>query len=152
MIYRLVTCLFLGLIGFMFLSASSLAYHMADLGPTRREGAAFWPSFVAQLFEGKSLVVFIVATTLISFALLWPGIVEFVTTAHVSLHWSRLIVGTFGLAVVVQSLITNVLMRVLSLWRYQRAEAGIHRNVQNLADRESSVAAGRSQQLIDSAT
>jgi glycosyltransferase involved in cell wall biosynthesis len=152
MIYRLVTCLFLGSIGVMFLSATALAYHMADLGPRRRDGAAFWPSVVAQLFEGKALAVFIAAATVTSLSLLWPGIVEFVSTAHVSLHWSRLIVGTFGLLLVAQSLITNVLIRVLSLWRYQRAEADLHSREQNLANRKSSVAvaAGLSKQLIDS--
>jgi glycosyltransferase involved in cell wall biosynthesis len=152
MIYRLVTCLFLGLIGFMLLAATSLAYHMADLGPKRRDGAAFWPSLAAQLFEGKALAFFIAAVTVVSIGLLWPGIIEFVTTAHVSLHWSRLIVGTFGLLVVVQALITHVLLRVLSLWRYQRAEADLRYREQSLLNRESSVdaVAGSSRQLVDS--
>ena len=152
MIYRLVTCLFLGLIGFMLLSATTLAYHMADLRPRRRDGAAFWPSLVAQLFEGKALVAVIVAATATSLALLWPGIVEFVTTGHISLHWSRLMVGTFGLLLVVHALITNVMIRILSLWQYQRAEDDRRLREQERADRGSTVAAVASpaKLLIDS--
>jgi hypothetical protein len=141
MIYRLVTCLFLGLIAFMLLSATSLAYHMADLSPRRRDGSAFWPSLAAQLFEGKALVAVIVAATITSLALLWPGIVEFVTTGHISLHWSRLMVGTFGLLLVVHALITNVLIRILSLWQYQRAEDNLRLREQYAADRGNSTAA-----------
>jgi hypothetical protein len=139
------------LIAFMLLSATSLAYHMADLGPTQRDGAEFWPSVVAQLFEGKALVAVVVAATATSLALLWPGIVEFVTTAHVSLHWSRLMVGTFGLLLVVHALITNVLIRILSLWQEQRAEADRRRREQSHHDRGSTVAtaAGPSKLLID---
>jgi glycosyltransferase involved in cell wall biosynthesis len=151
MIYRLVACLFLGLIGFMLLSATTLAYHMADLSPKRRDGAAFWPSLVAHLFEGKGLVAVIAAVTVTSLALLWPGIVEFVTTAHVSLHWSRLMAGTFGLLLVVHALITNVMIRILSLWQYQRAEETLRLREQNLAGRGSAGVAGSAKLLADSA-
>jgi glycosyltransferase involved in cell wall biosynthesis len=135
MIYRLVVCLFLGLIGFMLLGATALAHRMADLGPGRRGNAAFWPSVVAKLFEGKALATIVVAATVASIVLLWPGIVEFVTTAHVSLHWSRLMVGTFGLLLVVHALITNVLIRILALWKYQRSDADLRRRERNLANR-----------------
>jgi hypothetical protein len=150
MIYRLVTCLFLGLIGFMLLSATALAYRMADLSLRRRDGAEFWPALVAHLFEGRALLALVVAATITSLALLRPGIVEFVTTGHVSLHWSRLMVGTFGLLLVVHALITNVMIRVLSLWQYQRAEDGRRLREQQLADRGSTVMVGPAQLVVDS--
>jgi glycosyltransferase involved in cell wall biosynthesis len=122
MIYRLVTCLFLGLIGFMLLSAVTLAHHMTELSPRRPHGAAFWSSLIARLFEGTAFMALIGITTFLSLASLFPGIVEFVTTAHISLHWSRMMVGTFGLLLVVHALITKVLIRILALWQHQRAE------------------------------
>ena len=61
MIYRLTTCSFLGLIGFMLLSSAALAQHMTELGPRRRDGADFWPSLAARLFEGKALATLVLA-------------------------------------------------------------------------------------------
>jgi glycosyltransferase involved in cell wall biosynthesis len=153
MIYRLVTCLFLGLIGFMLLSATALAFHMAQLSPRRRVAEAFWPSLAAQLFEGKALVTVVFVATVASLVLLWPGIAEFVTTGHISLHWSRLMVGTFGLLLVVHALITNVMIRILSLWRYQRAEDERRVREHELADLGSTVgaAAGSDEVLVESA-
>ena len=139
MIYRLTTCSFFGLIGFMLLSSAALAQHMTELGPRRREGADFWPSLSARLFEGKALATLVVAVTAISLVLLWPGLFEFATTGHVSLHWSRLLAGTFGLLLVTEALITNVLIRVLSLWRYQRMDADVRRRRQALIDQDSPV-------------
>jgi glycosyltransferase involved in cell wall biosynthesis len=140
MVYRLMTCAFFGLIGFMLLSSAALAQHMTELGPRRREGADFWPSLAARFFEGKALATMVITVTVVSIALLWPGLFEFATTGHVSLHWSRLLFGTFGLLLVSNALITNVLIRVLSLWRYQRVDADLRRRGQNLIDHGPPVA------------
>jgi glycosyltransferase involved in cell wall biosynthesis len=148
MIYRLVTCLFLGLIGFMLLAATALAHHMATLNPRRRDGAAFWSSLAAQLFEGRALGATIIIATTISLVVLWPGIVEFVMTRHISLHWSRLLVGTFGLLLVVHAMITNVMIRVLALWHEQRAEDDLRFREQELADRGAAASAADPAKLL----
>jgi hypothetical protein len=60
-------------------------------------------------------------------------------------------VGTFGLLLVVHALITNVLIRILSLWHYQHAEFDLRRREQSLADSGSPVAtlAGPDKLLIE---
>jgi glycosyltransferase involved in cell wall biosynthesis len=119
MIYRFVACFLLGSSGFLLLCAAVLSNRMAQFGPRRKEGESFWLSLITHLFEGKTLVLFVVASLLTSLALLAPGIIEYTTTRKITLHWSRIIVGAFGLLLVFQTLVTAVLLRVLALWKYQ---------------------------------
>jgi hypothetical protein len=58
-------------------------------------------------------------------------------------------VGTFGLLVVVHALITNVMIRILSLWQYQRAEDGRQLREQQLADRASTAVVGPAKLVVD---
>jgi glycosyltransferase involved in cell wall biosynthesis len=119
MIYRFVACFLLGSSGFLLLCAAVLSSRMARFGPRRSEGESFWVSLITHLFEGKTLVVFVCASLIASILLLAPGIVEYATTRQITLHWSRIIVGAFGLLLVFQTLVTAVLLRVLALWKYQ---------------------------------
>jgi glycosyltransferase involved in cell wall biosynthesis len=122
MIYRFVACFLLGASGFLLLCGAGLAHRMASLGPRARDGATFWAAVAAGLFEGRALAAFVVVTLVTSLGLIGPGIVEFATTAHITLHWSRLLVGTLGLLLVFQALVTHVLMRVVAIWQYQHVE------------------------------
>jgi glycosyltransferase involved in cell wall biosynthesis len=124
MIYRFVTCFLLGTCGFLLVCAAVLSHHMATLGPRRRAAASFWTGVASHLFDGPVLTTFVVAMLASSLALLWPGITEFVTTARITLHWSRVMVGLFGLLLVFQALVTKVMIQVVTLWRYQRSAAG----------------------------
>ena len=118
MIYRFVACFLLGSSGFLLLAAV-LSNRMARFGPKRNEGDSFWISLVTHLFEGKTLILFVIASLAASLALLAPGIVEYASTRQITLHWSRIIVGAFGLLLVFQTLVTAVLLRILALWKYQ---------------------------------
>jgi glycosyltransferase involved in cell wall biosynthesis len=123
MIYRFVACFLLGSAGFLLLCAAVLAYRMGSLGPRRLGSSSFWTVIASSLFEGKVLASLVGALLVASIALLWPGIVEYLKTAHLTLHWSRLLMGAFGLFLVFQALVTRVLMHVIDLWEYQRTEA-----------------------------
>jgi glycosyltransferase involved in cell wall biosynthesis len=103
MIYRFVACFLLGSAGFLLLCAAVLSNRMSALGPKRRDGDSFWMAVISNLFGVKPLATFIVVTLAVTFVLLWPGITEFATTGHVTLHWSRIIVGAFGLMLVPQN-------------------------------------------------
>ncbi len=119
MIYRFITCFLLGSLGFLLLCAAVLSNRMAALGPKRRDGESFWIAMVSHLFDPVPLAVFSVVTLVASLALIWPGIVEFAETRQITLHWSRIFVGAFGLLLVSQALVTAVLLRVVALWKYQ---------------------------------
>jgi hypothetical protein len=56
-------------------------------------------------------------------ALVWSGIVEYVVTRHVTLHWSRVLVAAVGYLFALQCLITVSLRRILALWRHHLREA-----------------------------
>jgi glycosyltransferase involved in cell wall biosynthesis len=122
MIYRFIACFMLGSAGFLLLSAAVLANRMAVLGPKRRDGDSFWIVLASQLFRGVPLAVFSVVTLIASVALVWPGIVEFATTRQITLHWSRIIVGAFGMLLVFQALVTAVMLQLVDLWVYQRSQ------------------------------
>ena len=92
-----------------------------------------------RLFEGRTVLVFSGLVSVIAFALLWPGIVEYVTTGAVTLHWSRVVTGVFGFILVAQSAVAIVALRVLRIWRMQidavevgRRAASLERRVTNL--------------------
>lgn len=117
MIYRFMACFLLGSAGFLLVCAAALSNRMSQFGPRRRSGESFWSAAASALFVGWPLYV-VVATALgASVAVLWPGIVEYAATATVTMHWSRLVVGAFGLLLAFQALVTAVLLQVLTLWQ-----------------------------------
>lgn len=118
MIYRFVVCFLLGAAGFLLLSGAVIAHEMAMLGPTGPRTESFWASLLASSFRGRALGVLVCAEVLVAVLLLWPGIVEYATTRHVNLHWSRVVVGAFCLLVAFQSLVTGAMLEVVSVWRH----------------------------------
>lgn len=122
MIYRFVTCFLLGSAGFLLLCAAVLSNQMAALGPKRRVGDSFWIVLAARLFRGVPLAVFAAGTLLAATVLIWPGVVEFARTRHITLHWSRIIVGAFGYLVVFQALVTAVLLQLVAIWKFHLAQ------------------------------
>jgi len=128
MIYRFVVCQFVGSFGITLLLASALANRMALLSSRRDESVGFWSSVVASLFTGKPLAVIAGFLTVLSIGFLRPGIVEFVTTGSITLHWSRLIAGAFTLFTVFQMLIFFVLMKVVAIWSFEQLTAKNNRS------------------------
>lgn len=119
MIYRFIACFLLGSAGFLLLCGAVLSNRMAILGPKRREGDSFWMAALSRLFDPWPLSAFIAVATVASVVVLWPGIVEFVPTGRITLHWSRIIVGAFGLLLSFQAMVTMVLLQVIAIWTHQ---------------------------------
>jgi hypothetical protein len=128
MVYRFVVCYVLASFGLLFLLATALVHRMAILTPRRSEAIGFWPSVVAAVFSGRFLYVTVVILAGVGGCFLWPGLVEYASTRHVSLHWSRLLAGAFSLSAAFQVVIFSLLLNVISVWSaqldYGRAEAG----------------------------
>jgi glycosyltransferase involved in cell wall biosynthesis len=122
MIYRFIACFLLGSAGFLLLCAAVLSNRMSVLGPKRRNGDSFGITLASHLFQGVPLAIFSVGTLIASVVLVWPAIVEYATTRQVTLHWSRIIVGAFGTLLVCQTVVTAVLLQLVALWKYQRAQ------------------------------
>ena len=124
MIYRVVACFLFGSFGLTLLVATALANQMAEFSPRRRDAGMFWPSIIGSLFQGKWLFISQGALLAGAIVLLWPGIIEYATTAQVSLHWSRLTVGAFGLLSFLQVGVFGLLIKVVSVWSLQSRDSG----------------------------
>lgn len=127
MIYRFVVCGFLGSVGLQFLTAAAIAHRMAEFGPKRRASEPFWPPLVAGFFEGGAVLVMAGAVSIVCLVLLWPGVVEYATTFHITMHWSRFVTAVFGLMLAAQSLVAAALLRLMRLWRSEGSCHGDHR-------------------------
>lgn len=115
MIYRFVVAFLLGSTGVLSLSAATLVSQLSRLALTRGK-RAFWMSMMVGSFRGFRFALLLVLLVGSSAALVWPGLVEYVTTGHVTLHWSRVLVAAFGLLVAFQTALTAVLLRIATLW------------------------------------
>jgi glycosyltransferase involved in cell wall biosynthesis len=120
MVYRFVVCFLLGSAGFLSLNAAALAHCMTALGPRRRDSGTYWAAAAAYLFSGKRLAVLAGMAVACSLALLWPGIIEYLSKGQVTLHWSRIFVGAFGFLLAFQAVVTGILLQVLEIWENQR--------------------------------
>jgi hypothetical protein len=123
MIYRFVVCYLLGSFGLMLLLATALAYQMAGFGPRRGSANAFWPFVVASVMRGPVLLGILVCLLFLSGVFLWPGMSEYAATAHVTLHWSRLLAGAFSLSCCLQTAVFALLLKVLSVWKSQQTQS-----------------------------
>lgn len=115
MIYRFIVAFLFGSIGFLCLSAAAIATRMTDLrlgSPDR----TFWEAGIARSFESPLLAAGAIALGVSAVALLWPGVVEYLSTGQLTMHWSRVIVAAFALLLAVQGLITRVLLRTINIW------------------------------------
>jgi len=115
MIYRFVVAFLFGSIGFLCLSAAAIATRMTDLR-LRSPDRTFWEAGIARLFESPVLAAGAIALGVGAVVLLWPGIVEYLSTGQLTMHWSRVIVAAFALLLAFQGLITRVLLRIIHIW------------------------------------
>ena len=122
MIYRFVVCYLLGSFELMLLLATALTYQMASLGPRRGQANAFWPFVVASVMSGPMLAVILACLLVFAGVFLWPGVSEYATTGHVTLHWSRLLAGAFSLSCALQTAVFALLLKVLSVWKSQQLQ------------------------------
>ena len=116
MIYRFVVCHVIGSVALMLLFSIALINRIAQLGPRRNTARSFWPALIAALLRGRFLVALLAAQLGATVVFLWPGIIEYATSAQTTLHWSRLLAGSFTLLSACQTAIFTFLIRVAEIW------------------------------------
>jgi glycosyltransferase involved in cell wall biosynthesis len=122
MLYRFLVVGLVGSLGFQLLGGAALAHGMSRFGPRPQAEEPFWPSLLVKFFESRGLVVFGAAFLGLSLFLLWPGIVQYLSSLTLTeevMPWSRFMTGIFGLLLVSQALVSGVLIRVLRIWKTQ---------------------------------
>jgi glycosyltransferase involved in cell wall biosynthesis len=118
MIYRVLLCTFLFTCSFVFLCAGVIGDQIMGLVHRQR-----WRSFLSQAFDRllspRALIVTAGGSAAVAIALVWPGLMEYLRTGHITLHWSRAIVAVFLLHVSLFAVVTSVLRSILNLWKGQ---------------------------------
>lgn len=122
MVYRFVVCHLIGSVGMMLLLSTALIHRVAQLGPRRSTVIGFWPAIISAVLRGRMLVALLVAQITMTVFFLWPGIVEYLTTGHTTLHWSRLLAGSFTLFSAIQTITFTMLLGVVEMWTQERAK------------------------------
>lgn len=123
MIYRFVVCHLLGLVSLMLALATALTHQMSHFGPRRSATNSFWPFLIANTLRGKVLGAVLGGLLASAAWFLLPGIGEYVGTGHVSLHWSRLLAGSFSIFAFVITGVFAMLTRIVRNWQ---AEPPVH--------------------------
>jgi len=123
MIYRLLLCGFLTTFAFTLLTGGVLADRILPLVYRRRHQPFFW-ELLDGLLTARRLLLVAIACAVIATVLVWPGLLEYGRTGHVTLHWSRAVTAVFFLQLAVFSVVNAVLQKVVALWQGQLAGYG----------------------------
>lgn len=119
MIYRFTACSLLGSLSLMLLLATGMTNRMARLSRRRAEANTFWATLFGTCFQGPVILSLSVILLIVSVGFLWPGLVDFIGTGKVDMHWSRLLAGSFTLFCLFQVGIFFVLVKVVDVWKEQ---------------------------------
>ena len=121
MIYRFAVCSFLGSLGLLLLLATALSNQMACFSRRRPDGNSFWAGGIRSLLSGWRMLTILAIFAGSSVGFLWPGLLQWITTGQVTLHWSRLLAGAFCLLSAFQTGVFVVLLKVVGLWITERS-------------------------------
>ncbi len=122
MIYRLLLCGFLFTSAFTLMCSGVLADRVLSLVYRRRQ-VSFLGALFDRLLDGGRLFALAAGAVVIAFILVWPGLVEYARTGHVTMHWSRPLVAVSLLQIALVSGVYRVLQKVIELWASQLAYA-----------------------------
>jgi len=54
--------------------------------------------------------------------IMWPGIIQYITSGEVTMHWSRMITGSFLLTAMFLTLVFMVVMKTASIWQRELSQ------------------------------
>jgi glycosyltransferase involved in cell wall biosynthesis len=81
----------------------------------------------ARLFERRFRLPLAALATAAAVAVVWPGILQYLTTGHVDMHWSRAVLSAGVISLVTTYLTTSFLLDMLGLIVTQREGSGLVR-------------------------
>jgi hypothetical protein len=118
MIYRLLLCGFLFTAAFTLMCSGVLADRVLSLVYRRRQ-VSFLGALFDRLLDGPRLMILAALAVVVAVALVWPGLVEYATTGHVTMHWSRSLLAVSLLQIALVAAVYRVLQKVIELWSGQ---------------------------------
>jgi glycosyltransferase involved in cell wall biosynthesis len=121
MIYRVLAALLLGMGTAVVASAAVVADQIAAIAHGRPASRAGVTGLVARLFGRRRALATAALLFVAAVAVSWPGVVEYVTTAEVHMHWSRVILSSLLTVLALTIATTLYLTETIDLIRTQRA-------------------------------
>jgi hypothetical protein len=118
MIYRILLCGFLITCSCVLVSTGTFTERAMSLVLGRRR-QTFAGLLIDRLMSPGRLAVAAAAAFVVGTVLVWPGIVEYVRSGHVSVHWSRVVVALLLYQLPLFAGIAIVQARIFELWRAQ---------------------------------
>jgi hypothetical protein len=124
MIYRILFCAFAITCGFNLVAAGVICDRFLEVVfPASRQLRTFTGQFIGWCLAPRRLLL--VAGVLMALAL-WlvgGGLWEYATSGHVTIHWSRVVVASMLLQLMLLSLICLVQHKVLTLWHKELSQS-----------------------------
>jgi uncharacterized membrane protein YidH (DUF202 family) len=120
MIYRTLFASLLAVASALVVCAAAVADRIAVLTHQRPLARSGVTALLGRLFTRRSRWIGGGLLFGLALAVTWPGIVQYATTGHVLMHWSRALVGSLLTTLVVALVSTTFLLNMLELIQAQR--------------------------------
>jgi hypothetical protein len=121
MIYRILLASLLSTLVAILLCSAVVADRIAGVAHGRPATASGLTGAVARLFTRRARRIGGLVLLAAAVALMWPGIVEYTTTGHVTTHWSRAVLASLLLVVAVALASTTFLLNMMVLIQDSRS-------------------------------
>jgi hypothetical protein len=118
--YRVLAAFLLGTATAILASAAVVAEQIAAIAHGRAVARSGVTGFVGGFFGRRAALASSALLFAVAVAVCWPGIVEYVTTAHVQMHWSRVVLSSLLSIVALTLVTTGFLIETIDLIRAQR--------------------------------
>jgi len=123
MIYRILLASFLATGTALLVCGAIVAERIAALASRRAHGAGL-ARWLEGLFNRRSRRLVGSLLVVVAVAVAWPGIVEYLTTGAVDLHWSRAVLAALLLVLAMVLAITTFLLNMTDLIQARLADEG----------------------------
>jgi glycosyltransferase involved in cell wall biosynthesis len=122
MIYRVLAALLLGMGTALFASAAVVADQIASIAHGRPATSAGVTGLVSRIFSRRAAIASAAAMLLAAVGVSWPGVVEYVSSGKVHMHWSRVMLSSLLSVLAITIATTLFLTETIDLIRAQRTE------------------------------
>jgi glycosyltransferase involved in cell wall biosynthesis len=121
MTYRILAALLLGTATAILASAAVVAEQIASIAHGREAARGGVTGFMSRAFGRRVALAASALCFALAVAVSWPGVVEYATTAHVTMHWSRVVLSSLLSLVALTLVVTLFLTETIDLIRAQRS-------------------------------
>ena len=122
-IYRILLASLLFTVSAILTCSAVVAERIAATAHGRAPAASGVTGTIARLFTSRMRFFGSTALVAVAVVIVWPGIVEFLTTGEVEMHWSRAMLSSLLVVIAVMLGVTTFLLNMMTLIEYEGTEA-----------------------------